>query len=176
VETIDNFARTLPNTASPLSRSPRPLDIKRRVSIDDRSVILICAQMGIKSLQTALLWLDWLSQHLNAISRSADSIDVRSDTYCVVMNTPEACKETTEIRAEIDRLDRQVIGLIGENDLGERLVDKPRGTGFTASVVSPLASMYAYNPEIDDSLRAIVRADTPDSRSEIRTTVRSPRC
>ena len=56
-----------------------------------------------------------------------------------------------------------------------RRVDNPRGTGFAATGVSPRAIRYAYNPEIDDNRRAIVRADKPDSRSEMRTTVRSPR-
>ena len=33
---------------------------------------------------------------------------------------------------------------------------------------------YAYSPDSDDSRRAIVRADSPDSRSASRITVRSP--
>ena len=57
-----------------------------------------------------------------------------------------------------------------------RRVGKPRGTGFTTTGVSPRAIKYAHNPEIDDNRRAIVRADTPDSRSANRTTDRSPRC
>jgi hypothetical protein len=57
-----------------------------------------------------------------------------------------------------------------------RRVDRPRGTGFERTGVSPRATKYAYRPEIDDSRRAIVRADNPDSPSLIRITVRSPRC
>jgi hypothetical protein len=56
-----------------------------------------------------------------------------------------------------------------------RRVDNPRGTGLIHTVVSPHAIKYAYNPEIDDNRRAIVRADNPDSRSASRTTDRSPR-
>lgn len=56
-----------------------------------------------------------------------------------------------------------------------RRVDSPPGTGFERTGVSPRAIKYAYNPEIDDSRRAIVRADSPDSPSLIRITLRSPR-
>jgi hypothetical protein len=37
------------------------------------------------------------------------------------------------------------------------------------------ATRYAKKPEIDDKRRAIVCADSPDSPSLIRTTLRSPR-
>ena len=56
-----------------------------------------------------------------------------------------------------------------------RRVIRPRGTGFTATGVSPRATRYAYRPDTDDKRRAIVRADSPDSRSASRSTVRSPR-
>jgi hypothetical protein len=56
-----------------------------------------------------------------------------------------------------------------------RRVESPRGTGFDRTGVSPRATRYEYKPEIDDKRRAIVRADSPDSPSLIRTTVRSPR-
>jgi len=54
-------------------------------------------------------------------------------------------------------------------------------TGWVSasSVVShtePHQTPAAHRPEIDDSRRAIVRADNPDSPSLIRITVRSPRC
>ncbi len=52
---------------------------------------------------------------------------------------------------------------------------QPRGTGLQRTAVSPRAIAYAYNPDTDDNRRASVRADTPDSRSASRTTVRSPR-
>jgi len=56
-----------------------------------------------------------------------------------------------------------------------RRVSRPRGTGLTRTGVSPRATRYAYRPDTDDSRRAIVRADNPDSRSASRTTLRSPR-
>ena len=56
-----------------------------------------------------------------------------------------------------------------------RRVSRPRGTGLTRTGVSPRATRYAYRPDTDDRRRAIVRADSPDSRSASRTTVRSPR-
>ena len=54
-------------------------------------------------------------------------------------------------------------------------VSGPRGTGLTCTGVSPRATRYAYRPHTDDRRRAIVRVDSPDSRSASRTTVRSPR-
>jgi len=56
-----------------------------------------------------------------------------------------------------------------------RRVSRLRGTGLTCTGVSPRATRYAYRPDTDDRRRAIVRADSPDSRSAGRTTVRSPR-
>jgi hypothetical protein len=56
-----------------------------------------------------------------------------------------------------------------------RRVSRPRGTGLRPAGVSPRATRYAYRPDTDDTRRAIVRADSPDSPSASRTTVRSPR-
>ena len=56
-----------------------------------------------------------------------------------------------------------------------RRVDRPRGTGLTCTGMSPRATRYAYKPDTNDGRLAIVRADSPDSRSVSRTTVRSPR-
>ena len=56
-----------------------------------------------------------------------------------------------------------------------RRVDRPRGTGLTCTGVSPRATRHAYKPDTNDGRLAIVRADSPDSRSVSRTTVRSPR-
>jgi hypothetical protein len=56
-----------------------------------------------------------------------------------------------------------------------RRVGRPRGTGLTCTGVSPRATRYAYEPDTNDGRLAIVRADSPDSRSVSRTTVRSPR-
>ena len=55
-----------------------------------------------------------------------------------------------------------------------RRVDRPRGTGLTCTGVSPRATRYAYKPDTTDRRLAIVRADSPDSRSVSRTTVPSP--
>jgi hypothetical protein len=56
-----------------------------------------------------------------------------------------------------------------------RRVDRARGTGLTCTGVSPRATRYAYKPDTKDGRLAIVRADSPDSRSVRGTTVRSPR-
>ncbi len=56
-----------------------------------------------------------------------------------------------------------------------RRVIRPRGTGLTRTGVSPRATRYAYRPDTDDGRRAIVRADSPDSRAASPITVRSPR-
>ena len=56
-----------------------------------------------------------------------------------------------------------------------RRVESPRGTGLTATGVSPRATRYEQKPDTDDGPRAMVRADSPDSRSTILTTMRSPR-
>jgi hypothetical protein len=56
-----------------------------------------------------------------------------------------------------------------------RRVDRPRGTGFRLTPRRH-AQLRRHRTDTDDSRRAIMRADRPDSRSLNRTTVRSPRC